>query len=309
MITALTIGIITGCSEDGSKPEGGHVVNFGWKPVFSPDGGKIAFGEDDSTAVWIYWLNGDLEKIIAGNHNGDYCWSPSGDKLAYSVPGGLDKGLWTVDTTGSKLKLSDFGAYPSWSPSGDSIVFHGYDYENSICGLFITASDGGGSVVNITLSGEFPQWSPAGDKIAYLIQASDYTLFIYYVGTGANSSLTSAGPNFDWSPDGGLIVFDRFELTGSGANQYNSFNINVKNLSGGSAYILWQGGNTPVWSPDNSYIAFENMSGDISAGILTISPSGGTADMITNNGYEPSISPNGSKIAFRRSDGIWIIDK
>lgn len=307
----LTLAILWGCDEDGgSDPIGLHIADFGYHPVFSPDGSMIAFADTITIGVWLYKLSGKLEMLFEGGHNGDFVWSHQSGMLAYSVSGGLEKGLWTIDLEGNSAQLLDYGRNPSWSPDGSEIVFQTEDYTSGTAGISTIASDGSGAPVNILSLGLCPKWSPDGAHIGYLTLMGDsYNFHTYSVNTGATETVTQTGLKFNWSPDGQSIVFERYELTGSGSNQYYSPNIKIVDITGFNIPdLIWPGGSTPVWSPDGSLIAFENSSGDAAAGILTITPSGGSAEMITDNGFEPSISSSEGKIAFWRSDGIWVVD-
>jgi len=55
------------------------------QPVWSPDGGKIAFAESNYRGIWVKWLDsGKLERVVDGPGAGyRFAWSPDGRYIAF----------------------------------------------------------------------------------------------------------------------------------------------------------------------------------------------------------------------------------
>jgi Tol biopolymer transport system component len=216
-------------------------------PVWSPDGGKIAFkssraldGSDaantsSNTNVWVVKADGSgpaipLTKLTAGN-----CfyqaWSPDGSKIAFASQGALDGSdalninstfnIWVAKADGSGpanplTMLTALGALsfqPVWSPDGTKIAF-----------ASLRAFDGSNNP-NTNLIQNIWVMNADGSQPTPLTQL-----------TAADAA------SFDplWSPDGGKIFFDsRRALDGSDAVNTNfTGNIWLVNSDGSGASPL-----------------------------------------------------------------------
>ena len=102
-----------------------------------------------------------------------------------------------------------------------------------------------------------------------------------------------------WSPDGKRIAFKRTK------NEYRSFQIYVKRVTGGRARRLTDGrfDENPAWSPDGRLIAFNSM-----RGLKVIRPDGSGERRVRRFGAGASTvdwSLDGSRIAFERDRHVW----
>lgn len=179
-------------------------------PVFSPDGGRIAYvrtDEQGNSDLWIMDANGTAQRQITSG--GDVLraapsWSPDGTRLAFGGPcvptegdpnacdGFPDgKALRVIDSTsthglGHMLKAELSGCFDStlfvdgrssWSPSGDSIVFYSTSY---------------------ACTGE--------DQYILLYRFADHSITSIDE-TGAGGAFGTYG-NPAFSPDGHLVAYD-----------------------------------------------------------------------------------------------------
>ena len=175
----LTKNLVTGAVER-------HTTSpaIDWNPVFSPDGGSIAFSSDRGP--------------------------------------GIEYDIFVLDlATGLLQRLhrdgDDFA--PAWSADGDFVLWSGYR-PNGRADLFRLELFGG-VIENVTrtprLSEEEPSLSPAGTRVVYQrwgtgAAAADPEIVVRVLSTGAARRLTSnrrsdLRPAF--SPGGGKIVWER----------------------------------------------------------------------------------------------------
>ncbi len=125
---AITLFVMIGCGGcEGTNPiiESWDITDyteFGRKPIWSPDGETVLFGNDSpgQAGLWL-WAIRQSPVLLADDlppHNWDYVWSNDGDKITFSSPGAYgdeSTGIWVVDVaqrTGTKI--SDSGENPSW---------------------------------------------------------------------------------------------------------------------------------------------------------------------------------------------------
>lgn len=306
----IMIGSLSGCGEDAVEEKWGarRLATFGTTPVFSTDGSKIAFGGDDgnSSGIWIYDFSSGLDILVEMSHNYDYAWAPDSDTLAFSnSSGGVDRGLWIVDLEGNLTNLYDNGRFPTWSPDGSEIAFQ----DGIGSGIYRIPSTGGTPEL-ISPVGETPRWSPTGDYIAYVIRQTGNglldSLYLWDSSTGISSVLVAGGPNFDWSPDGASIAFERYEQVGSSGY---AFNVKVVDIDSPSPVVLWPGGEYPRWSPNGAKIALEANAGDVADGIFIISPDGGSPEEIVASGFEPSFGASENEMAYFNNNGVFLATK
>ena len=127
-----------------------------FEPVYSPDGGTIAFDSFGRGGVLgaIYLMNPDgssirkLTPAVTGAFRAD--WSPDGQTLAFSnhccnpplvsiLTIGKNKSRLR-ELTHNQRKFNDSAA--SWSPQGDAIVFRRANQIDGSAGIWIISADG-----------------------------------------------------------------------------------------------------------------------------------------------------------------------
>ena len=299
------------------------------RPVWSPDGTKIAFESrrDGRRHDDIYVMNADGANPVRLTQN-DYpdltpAWSPDGTKLAFASFRDGDYELYVMNADGTNLvRLTQIGRHsynPRWSPDGTKIAFDSQVRTGRDPHIYVMNADGTDLVrltQNVPLSGG-PNWSPDGTKVAFISNRDgDYEL---YVMNADGTSLVRLTQNDDWdsapnwSPDGTRIAFI--------SNRDGHCEIYVMNADGTNLVRLTQSGgpaSNPVWSPDGTKIALglvsdsncdredyeiHVMNAD-GTNLVRLTQSGGPAS-------NPRWSPDGTKIAFTSShDGdrdIYVI--
>ena len=144
-----------------------------FRPIWSPDGTKIAFFTNRDGNREIYVMNSDgTEQINLSNHPlSDYepQWSPDGTKIAFYSYRDRNWELYVVNSDGSNLanltqtpdsdEFSEDHLYPpAWSPNGEKIAFT--SFATGHWEVYVMNADGS-SPTNITNSSSNnynPQW-------------------------------------------------------------------------------------------------------------------------------------------------------
>lgn len=208
-------------------------------PHWSPDGTQLSFQDFDidDAVDRIYLVNADgrspPRRLAPVGGERDAIWSPDGTRLAFigTAAFGEPERVYVADRNGTNpLPVSPVGLSPEfagreldWSPDGSRIVFsaaHPFG-ESFGSDLYVVGADGNG-LVNLTASPPFssnvrPDWSPEGRLIAYTCSDVDRDGTIGDICTipadgGPRTNLTKNLEfyfDFEWSPDGSRLVFER----------------------------------------------------------------------------------------------------
>ena len=232
-------------------------------------------------------------------------WSPDGRRIAFQLAPGFDIGVINADGSGKVNltntvpqaagdRSNNEESHPTWSPDGTSIAYsrdHAGLLDEANWDIFVIRLDGG-EVTNLTRGGGsdyLPNWSPDGRMIAYesgsslCIMNSDGTGQLCPASTGLVAEALS------WSPDGGTV------MTSGVVDSH--WEIRLINRDGtGERTIVTDGASvfSPVWSPDGSRIAFA------SDALEVVNADGTGRRKVTPPGMyvgKPSWSPDGTKIA------------
>jgi Tol biopolymer transport system component len=191
------------------------------KPVFSPDGQKIAFinypgglkvqsGYMTKLGVpQLYVMNANGTNVTRIAKLGDvpetwvpYAFSPDGTQIAFTpMRGGSDPDIYVADADGTDVHnlthnslANDSG--PTWSPDGTKIAFGRYDYEKGY--LICTINSDGTNLTNLSdasaqTSDDTPVFSPTDEKLAFVRSPVSYDKFIpptIYVVNADGTNLT-----------------------------------------------------------------------------------------------------------------------
>jgi TolB protein len=208
---------------------------YDYRPVWSPDGQKLAFGRYRD--VWVMNADGSDQRRLTPNPQGDDwpVWSPDGQQIAFGSFRSFNWDVWVMNADGSghrnltRNRAQDY--FPTWSPDGrktafvrtrNSSRFHGHPFE-----LWVMNADGSGQrrltretwhVPGLPLAWsesdfltQAPRWSPDGRKLLF-VSRRDGNAEVYVVdadGSGQRKLTRNPADDRDpaWSPDGRKIAF------------------------------------------------------------------------------------------------------
>ena len=299
-----------------------RVLDFGYDPAWSPDGGKIAVATTDGTPgdrtglseLWTVNLNSGAKTRLAEANEIQPQWSPHGRRIAYYDA----RALWTMPEDGGEgLRLTESAARDGdglWSPDGKYIYFSSLrggssnlwrvpidEETGTALGPPKPVTSGAGALrEQISISRE-------GTQIAYVERTRRLDLheldFDEESETMDISTPLAEGRNAIWpdvSPDGRWVVF--FE----GADQGQE-DIAVIRRDGSGYRKLTNDpfmDRHPRWSPDEQRIAFSSKRSD-TWDIWTVNRDGGGLEQIASgkkNVLYPVWSPDGVFIAYLDTD-------
>jgi len=195
-------------------------------PAISPDGTKICFSYRKQGREGLYVMNADGTNVRALVESfpvrGIASWSPDGKWIAAAGNQGDGTSIFKVPVDGGPPErlLSTLSYHPLWSPDGKIIVY-------------AEPQQGGGSLpvkaitpakksvpmpeIQVTYLGSPYRFVPNRNTLVFLQATTDIRKRNFYavdLDTGKQRQLTDLKPgylmeNFDVSPDGKRIVFDR----------------------------------------------------------------------------------------------------
>ncbi len=255
IVYATVSGGLVAVNPDGSGRT--SLRSSGGRPVWSPDGTKIAFVESDNRSLSVIDADGTGEHVVAARPEGalnigSQAWSPDGSRIAFSA----NSSIYTASSAGGDVRFVTSGAQyygvPGWSPDGTSLT-----YTSSSPSVYVIAPDGSGR--SELSAGYSPAWSPNGASIAFVRVAPGESAAGVWLVRADGSELhkvasRAEGPGYPaWSPDGRQIAF-------TGADDYGVRNVFVVNADGSNLQRLTKprsdSSEEPSWSPDGDQILF-----------------------------------------------------
>ncbi|MDJ0753213.1 MAG: protein kinase [Ardenticatenaceae bacterium] len=232
--------------EDGSERQITSYVDADFRPVFSPDGRKIAYHSlRDTWEIFVINTDGSGQVNISNN--------PADD------------------------------SFPAWSPDGTQIAFHSNRVSTQF-DIFVANADGSNvrQLTNTTDLNELgPSWSPDGTKITFHRQLPDNTRQIFVMDAdGSNEvQITEAEGRSEypvWSPDGAQLVFFS---TRSGTAQIYTMNPDgseVAQVTRGDTGSFY-----PTWSTNGQWIVYHTIADDTNRELVMIRPDGSEQTFLT----------------------------
>lgn len=207
------------------------------RPVWSPDGQRVAFqsNRNGSYSIWVMDVDGQKQRQVVPGVSDDRhpAWSPDGKQLAFDSDASGRREIWIVDSDGQNPRqvtsLEALSNFPSWSPDGSQISF--YVYQNGIMDLWTVGVDGSNPQPltselaserrsQCTFACHQAAWSPDGQAIAYeggdhksiwlinadgsdpreIVAADDHNHFPWYTPDGQIGYLTEhVNPTEAWT--------------------------------------------------------------------------------------------------------------
>lgn len=200
-------------------------------------------------------------------------WSPDGRRLVYVS---AEASLRVIDVAGNDdravLPVPGIVDDPEWGPRG--VVYAHNVGVLGVGGVALELVDVDAlmpiprvlaPLVERTMA---PHWSPDGRKVSYLLPAG---LYVVDVVTGTSRRLTTGGdPSFaggaPWAPDGRAMLLCRpvagwFGLGGQPLREVDSISGRERQVGEGACL-------TPTWSPDGTFTAVVDASGDESTHLI-----------------------------------------
>jgi Tol biopolymer transport system component len=302
-------GAVTNLTDNGE-------TSYDEKPIWSPDGTKVAFVSDFTTSghgekqVFVMPVAGGEDTINLATQISDFpkesktiddlAWSPDGSRIAFTRGNNAgDDKVWVENADGTSvfpLEIGGGGAkrHPAWSPDSSKIAYA--VVKNEPEQVYVAPSIGGfGQPIG---KGHEPTWSPNGSHIAFDTYNSGFGYVDLHIvnpdGSGTPLIVTPS-PYTEWtfnawSPDGGRIAYR--STAASGATTYR-----VMNADGGGDHPLAVPGEANLfsasWSPDGSRLVYEGaLISEISKDNLYLvnADGSGSAQPLTSNGksFEPA---------------------
>ena len=194
-------------------------------PAIAPDGRRIAFtvAEGARTLLYVMDSDGSHARVVADSLalRGNPAWTPDGKSLVSAVTSEGVPHLATIYLNGnSPLTLvSEYSIDPAWSPDGQFLVYSGADVGTTFP-LRAVAGDGrpyGLSTLILTRGARRVAFWRHDQAIVVLRGDMGHKNFwLVQLKSGAERQLTDLPSDFvirdfDISPDGSQIVFDRIE--------------------------------------------------------------------------------------------------
>lgn len=244
-------------------------------PVWSPDGGKIAFVSQrpNSRGVWSFNIfvvgaqGGPIRRLTNSLWSDSPVWSPDGKRIAFIRRFRYPPGNQVGDTTPEIFVMNADGSRerrltrntlqesaPDWSRTG-KLAFVRVPRRQRDTEIFTMNRDGIGlrQLTQNRLDEDALTWSPDGRRLAYVQStppnAQRSSVWIMNPDGSGQRRLTPRtseyAPYAVWSPDG-----TRLALTwGVPGDTY------IVNANGRGLRRVIRGG-SPTWSPDGRMIAF-----------------------------------------------------
>ena len=243
------------------------------KPVWSPDGRKVAFisnfGVGGSTRNLFvmepeapdqgFNLAVQVTHFASGVPIEEPVWSPDGTRLAFVLGNSETNDKIEVansnGTTATPLVVTEHGVHPSWAPDSGKITFSYLEQ------VYTTVADGSSFPTPVAGAiGNEPVWSPDGSRIAFGEHATSFTVNLGIISPAGGTPITlTSGAQFifaSWSPSGSQIVY---HVSGGGEDTH----WRVANADGSGDHALPEimdlnpNGPAPSWSPSGAQIVFQ----------------------------------------------------
>ena len=219
------------------------------------DGQIYRIGADGSGEVGLTNTGNNLRPV----------WSPDGSRIAFvkNVPGPANNGfgngdIYTMAADGSDVKrrIAD-GVFFSvaWSPDGEKLAISNEGiYYGSI--YVISAEDDDKPIALLANDARTPAWSPDGKQIAYVHLSGDDGYHQVYLmnadGTDTRAITDNDGGGIfglSWSPDGTRLSFAKCNFGSCGLYTMNKDGSGLTQVVAGAS-------DAGSWSPDGKWIAF-----------------------------------------------------
>jgi Tol biopolymer transport system component len=196
-------------------------------PSVAPDGRHIAFTAADGEQTVLYTIDSNGNELRAVTRSlalrGNPAWTPDGHSIVSAVLRDGEPRLTTIYLDGSPPNplVSEYSIDPVWSPDGRFLIYSGADVGTTFP-LRAVAPDGRPYPIPaliLTRGARRVVFGPDGHSIVVLRgDVGQKNFWLVDLTTGAERQLSSLAPaidvsDFDLSPDGSTVLFDRIQET------------------------------------------------------------------------------------------------
>lgn len=298
------------------------------RPVFSPDGGKLAFVRSSengySDELFVAPKLGGESKQLTFDHRRIYgppSWASDSREIVFSSNRAGLAALWRIPASGGvprRVPSTGLGAwYPSVSVSGGELAYENVDEEENLWRTTLRdprhASGEASIVVPAAKTDNFvPQFSPDGRKIAFQSGRSGYEEI--WISNADGSDLTQAtdlqrfAGSPRWSPEGRYIAFDFRRLQHSEIDILDTLTGRIDTI----AAFPTADNVIPSWSRDGHWVYFaSNLRNGFQ--IWRVAINDGVArpkspiQITWNGGYTAFESMDGREVLYTKTNqpGVW----
>jgi Tol biopolymer transport system component len=240
------------------------------RPIFSPDGSKIAFERwrpGSNPDIWVMDADGSNARQLTSHPAVDTVanWTPDGTTLVFRSDRAGKAALWSYDLrTGKEAEVQKVEQdldWPRLSPDGRMVAFNSRSGGGGAINVWLVPF-GGSPAQQLTYDSQsvgFPTWSPDGKVLAVEMKRGEVShVALQTVDGGPLEQLTDdRGQSWpcSFSPDG-----DRVAFAGLRRGYWNVFWVSrtskeVRQLTRFtrlSSYVRY-----PAWSPRGDRLVFE----------------------------------------------------
>jgi serine/threonine-protein kinase len=308
------------------------LLDNGFNPSYSPDGGSLAFDAPLAGAqrVWVSDVRGRNPRQVTSDSSEAVVhtqprWSPDGSRLVFRRIEKLKSDIAVVDAATREItRLTDdyiFDQDPAWAPDGGAIYFSSsrgggvnlwrvrLDPRGGPAGLGEQLTTGAGDDVQAAIH-------PDGRRLVFAVRGVNADLWALPVSpeTGrpagepvALLSTTRVESRGTWSPKGGRLAFN--------SDRAGEMNIWVKDSTGERRITSGPGGDyQPDWSPDGAALVFFSARGG-NTDVWRVRLADTALTRLTDDpalDINPVHSPDGGRIAFVSDRSgrfeVWIMN-
>jgi eukaryotic-like serine/threonine-protein kinase len=315
------------------------ITDFGFSPVWSPDGREIAvvterlevpWGRVSLSELWAVDVESGARRRISEHDATQPSWSPDGKRIAFWGLRGdtAERDIWTVAADGSQLAAdaaipvtddADLDWNPVWTSEGTGLYF--VSTRGGTMNLWRQTLDprtgqASGAPRPMTAPSSWAGWisvSRDGRRLAF-VDRNQRTTLERAPFDASRGVLT--GPPLP-VPLGTIELYDRFDLTADGgsvlfANSGLPQFLFLARVDGSDVRQLSEGpyrDRQAVFSPDGQWIVFQTTRWPSQFGLVR--PDGsGMRGLVSDrtDGWFPVWAPDGKRVAASSQTGAYLLD-
>lgn len=313
--------IFLGCKDDDSGVsddwipnndlDWGQSVDFGRKPLWSPNGEYIIFGDDTPgmPGIFLWRKQNNPVRIVNDSlpHNWDYCWSSDSRNIVFTNPGAVDdpkSGIWIYNLESSELKnVFQSGRDVCWYVNDEEFLVRLDLHQNDSPGIYrIYAPDTLGQFWQSELlipNGHKPRFTSISGNISYIDNERNGSLVI--LNQQMEVIFHSLRGVISWisSNSGNWVGFTRSDYI-SGNLQEVLYEVRLNENSEADTLLRWV--SNPTADSSGTKIVFNRLTGGIWSGLwLYNNPN--DVKRIADYGFNSDFHPFEDKIVANSTNG------